>query len=139
MNPIERINEMREALKAEIIANNINGDDCITQSEHYNRMANMLNVLEKEFENAEYNYEVESINGKVKTFDEHVVLQSELNNDILLIQPISGTEENIDFSSLVDTLKMMRNSNLIKEDMIIIPSDIKIFRAKLAKGYQAEE
>lgn len=135
MNPFERIKEMKEILKAEIKNNGIKSNDTITQMEHYKRMVNMLNVLEKEMEDAEYHYQVESIDRTVTTFDDFTVFQQQLNDDVLIFQPMTLSEDDlsiIDMQSLADTLRHLHESGQIKENILLLPPNINILKAKLA-------
>ena len=137
MNPFERIEEMRQALKAEIKNNNIKSDDYIKQIEHYKRMVGMLNILEEEMKEAEYNYQIESIDSKVKVFDELTVLQQELNDNVIIFQPVAVNDVElsaIDMQSLADILTKLRDSGEIKENIILLPPNINVFKAKLAKN-----
>lgn len=137
MNPFERIEEMRQALKAEIKNNNIKSDDYIKQIEHYKRMVGMLNILEEEMKEAEYHYQIESIDSKVKVFDELTVLQQELNDNIIIFQPVAVNDVElsaIDMQSLADILTKLRDSGEIKENILLLPPNINVFKAKLAKN-----
>lgn len=135
MNPFERIEEMKGILKSEIINNNIKGDDVITQKEHYSKMVNMLNVLKEEMKDAEYNYQIESVNHTIQTFEELSVFQMQLNEDVIIFQPIASYDEftTIDMQSLADVLKHLRDSGQIKENIILLPPNISVFRAKLSQ------
>lgn len=132
MSPFERIEEMKGILKAEIKNNGIKPDDVITQKEHYERMYSMLSILSEELKDAEYNYEIESIDQKIHTFEELAVTRRQLNDSILIFQPVA-TEDFAakDMQSLADVLRHLKDSGEIKEDMILIPPDINVFRAKL--------
>ena len=139
MNPFERIDELGRAIMAEVknagINNNYQGST-ITQAEHYKEMLNMLALLKKEMAEAEYNYQVESVNHEVKIFEELTVLQKELNDDVIIFQPIAIGEEElsaIDMQSLADVLKTLRDSGEIKENILLLPPNINVFRAKLEK------
>lgn len=141
MNPFERIKELKQILKAEIVSNGIKESDTITQGEHYRRMVGMLNVLEEELKNAEYCYEVESTNQTVQTFDELTVFQKDLNEDVIIFQPIATSEEEltaVDMKSLADVLTQLHDNGQIKENILILPPNINVFRAKLAKEKQEE-
>lgn len=134
MNPFERIEEMRQILKTEVVSNNIQPTDTITQIEHYKRMMGMLDVLEAELKDAEYNYEIESVDYEVKTFDEMTVLQKELTEDVLIFQPIAIGEAElsaVDMHSLADVLTKMRDNGQIQANMLLLPPNINVFRAKL--------
>lgn len=135
MNPFERIKEMKEILKAEVQNNGIKGSDVITQAEHYKRMLGMLTILEEEMKDAEYNYEIESIDHEVRTFGELIVMQRQLNDKVLIFQPVVTEEEltAVDMQSLADVLRQLKDSGEIKENMILMPPDINIFRARLAQ------
>jgi hypothetical protein len=135
MNPFERIEEMRQTLKAEVINNGIKGSDCITQAEHYKRMIGMLNILEEEMKDAEYHYQVESVDNTIRTFEELTVLQKELNDDVIIFQPVVAADEftAADMQSLADVLTHLRDTGQIKENMILLPPNINVFRAVLAE------
>jgi hypothetical protein len=141
MNPFERIEEMRQTLKAEVINNGIKGSDCITQAEHYKRMIGMLNILEEEMKDAEYHYQVEALDHTITTFEEFTVLQRQLNENILIFQPVAAVDEftAADMQSLADVLKHLRDSNQIKENMILLPPNINVFRAVLAEPSEDDE
>lgn len=135
MNPFERIEEMRQTLKSEVISKEIKGSDYISQAHHYQRMMNMLNILEEELKNAEYNYQIKSIDNKVKTFEELAVLQSQLNEDVIIFQPVATEEFTmIDMESLADVLKKLRDDGQIKENIILLPPNINVFRAVLSQN-----
>lgn len=135
MNPFERIEEMRQTLKAEVINNGIKGSDCITQAEHYKRMLGMLNILEEEMKDAEYHYQVESVNHTIKTFEELTVLQRQLNEDVIIFQPVVAQDEfsAVDMQSLAEVLTRLRDSGQIEENIILLPPNINVFKAVLAK------
>lgn len=135
MNPFERIEEMRQTLKAEVINNGIKGSDCITQAEHYKRMIGMLNILEEEMKDAEYHYQVESVNHTIKTFEELTVLQRQLNEDVIIFQPVVAQDEfsAVDMQSLAEVLTRLRDSGQIEENIILLPPNINVFKAVLAK------
>lgn len=141
MNPFERIEEMREVLRTEVKSKNIKGSDYITQAEHYKRMMGMLNILEEEMKEAEYNYQVEALDHTVTTFEELTVLQKQLNEDVIIFQPVGDMNEisAIDMQSLADVLTKLRDSGQIKENIIVLPPNINTFRAKLATPKEDEE
>ena len=135
MNPFERIEEMRQVLKSEVISKEIKGSDYISQAHHYQRMMNMLNILEEELKNAEYNYQIKSIDNEVKTFGEFAVLQSQLNEEVIIFQPVATEEITmIDMQSLADVLKKLRDDGQIKENIILLPPNINVFRAVLSQN-----
>ena len=135
MNPFERIEEMKQILKAEVKNNGIKGSDVITQAEHYKRMLGMLSILQEELKQAQYHYQIESIKNEIKTFDELTVLHYQLNEDVVIFQPVATTNEisAIDMQSLADVLTQLRNNGQIKENIIVLPPDINIFRAVLSQ------
>ena len=135
MNPFERIEEMRQTLKAEVKNNGIKGSDYITQAEHYKRMLGMLNILEEEMKDAEYHYQVESVNHTIKTFEELTVLQRQLNENVIIFQPVVAQDEfsAVDMQSLAEVLTRLRDSGQIEENIILLPPNINVFKAVLAK------
>lgn len=143
MNPFERINEMKQAIEAEVKSKGLEEmQGLFTAKEHYGRMFNMLSILEKDLKDAEYHYEVESVNYKIKTFEEMTVLQKDLNEDVIIFQPIAIGEEElsaIDMQSLSDVLVQLRDAGQIKENMILLPPNINVFRAKLAEPKENTE
>lgn len=133
MNPFEKIEEMKQILATEIKSNNIKGSDTITQAEHYKRMVNMLNILKEELKTAEYNYQAEKINGNIKTFDEFAVVEKQLNDKILIFQPVAGDEfRAADMKSLADVLKQLKEDGQIEENIMLLPPDVEVLRAILA-------
>ena len=136
MNPFEYINDMKQMLRTEVKEKGIQPNDTITQKEHYTRMLNMLNILEEELKNAEYNYQIESVNGEITTFDELAVNKSQLNDDVIIFQPSAVTEDfsMIDMQSLADVLTKLRDDGQIKENIILLPPDIGVFKAKLTNN-----
>lgn len=135
MNAFEYIQELKQ-----VVVNNAkdpsNQNKQLSYKEYCSGLYNTLCVLEKELEMAEYNYEIESVNGEVTTFDEMSFLQKNLNDKVIIFQPVALTEEEltaIDMQSMADVLKKLHDNDIIKENMVIIPPNINIFRAKLAK------
>lgn len=141
MNPFERIEEMKQILKAEVKNNGIKGDDCITQLEHYKRMLGMLNILEGEMKDAEYNYQIEYVNGKIKTFEEFTVFQKELNENVIIFQPVTTSDEftTVDMQSLADILTRLRDSGQIQENILLLPPNINVFKAVLSEPIHKED
>lgn len=139
MNPFERINELKQVIFGEIKSAGINKNfagKSMTEAEHYKRMLNMLNILETEMGEAEYHYEVEALDHSVMTFEEHTVFQKELNNNVIIFQPINVGEDEIsmlDMESLSNILVKLRDSGEIEENIIILPPNVNVFRAKLAR------
>ena len=134
MNPLERINEMKELMLSEAKNALSQENQTITVKEHYDYIYKMLLLLERDLKDAEYNYQVESINHKVKTFDELTVLEKELNDDVIIFQPVVGEEDitALDMNSLADVLKRLKDNGQIKENILLLPPNINVFRAVLA-------
>lgn len=138
MNPFEYIKEMKDAIIAEMKNKDlVENEGLFTAAEHYNRMLNMLSILEEEMKGAEYNYEVESINHSIKTFDEFTVLQKQLSDDVIIFQPVASNNDEItcvDMQSLADILRQVHDNGQIKENIILLPPNVNTFRAKLASS-----
>lgn len=134
MNPFEYISDIKKHYENKKQENNVT--QTITLEEHYDAILQMLGVLETAMEDAEYNYEVQAINQEIHTLKEMHVLQKNLNNDVLIFQPIAIGEAElsaIDIQSMADVLRQMRDSGKIQEDILIVPPNINVFRAKLVK------
>lgn len=138
MNAFEYISELKQNIESK--KNSINGTDITNQSismeKHLEEMLNLLNVIETELEMAEYNYEVESVDQSIETFEDYTLIKAQLSNDVLIFQPLPLDDERlsaIDLDSIANILQKLRDANIIKEDMILLPPDIKVFRAKLKK------
>ena len=139
MNPFDYIKEMKDTIKAEAKNAGINSNYLgknISQAEHYEKMLNMLNVLEIEMQQAEYNYQIKTVEQKIKTFDEHVVIQKRLNEDVLIFQPVGSEDEirAVDMQSLADVLRRLHDTDVVKETMLLLPPSVNVFRAVLANG-----
>ena len=76
---------------------------------------------------------------KVKTFDEYIVLQRQLNEDIIIFQPTTSDISSIDMCSLADILTKLRDSGQVKENIVLLPPDINVFRAKLSRPKDNED
>ena len=134
-NPFDKINEMRNILYQE--AAGVKPDDTITYREHFQKMLNMLSILLKELENAEYNYVIEDEErGTYHTFKELTLKAINLNDDIIVVRPVaidSLAFDMIDMESLYNVLAEMKNSGKIKEDIIVIPPAVNMLKARLAR------
>lgn len=135
MNAYEYIQELKQVIidKAKDPSNQ---DKQITYKEHCSGLYNTLCVLEKELEMAEYNYEIETVDGKIMTFDETAFMKKQLNDEVVIFQPVGLTEEEItavDMQSMADILRKLHDSDIIKENIVLLPPNVNIFRAKLAK------
>ena len=134
MNTFEYLEEMEQTISKQM--KTANPEDKMSIQQHYQEMLNMLSILKIEMEMAEYHYTVESFDNEVHTFEEFTVLQKQLNDEVILIQPISTGEVElsaIDMESLCDILKRSRDIGLITENIIVLPPNINVFKAKLAK------
>ena len=136
MNAFDYIRELKQ-----VVVNNAkdtnNQNKQLTYKEHCSGLYNTLCVIEKELEMAEYNYEIESVNGNITTFDEMTFMQKQLNDEVIIFQPVALTEEEltaVDMQSMANVLKRLHDNDIIKENMIILPPNVNIFRAKLSKS-----
>lgn len=141
MNPFYYIKELRDTTESLLKAVK-DTTAYMTAEQHYKEMLNMLDLLSTEMQEAEYHYEVESVKHHVKVFDEMTVLQKELTEDVLIFQPIAIGEAElsaIDMQSLAEVLTKLRDDGMIKENILLLPPNINVFRAKLAKGKDDKE
>lgn len=134
MNPFYYIQEMKQTLEAK--KQEVAGTPTrISAEQHYQEMLNMLNILDMEMQEAEYHYQVEAVDHSVRTFDELTVLQKELTEEVIIFQPIAIGEAElsaVDMQSLAEVLTQLRDNGTIKENMLLLPPNINVFRAKLA-------
>ena len=97
----------------------------------------MKTQLETEMKNAEYNYQVSSIENKnVFTFDELTVLEKQLNDEVLIFQPvnINGDEvTNVDMNSLAQALTNLRDDGKITQNILVLPQNVNVFKAVLKR------
>lgn len=141
MNPFEYINELKQVVTKNA-ADPANQGKTISYEEHCKALLNTLNVLEIEMQQAEYNYVVQSVEQKVTTFDELVVLQKELTDEVIIFQPIAIGEAElsaVDMKSLADILTQLRDKDVIKQNMILLPPNINVFKAKLAEPSDSDD
>lgn len=134
MNTFEYLEEMEQTISKQM--KTVNPTDRISIQQHYQEMLNMLSILKTEMEMAEYHYTVQSLDNEVHTFEEFTVLQKQLNDELILVQPVSIGETElsaIDMESLCNILKRSRDTGLITENIIVLPPNINVFKAKLAK------
>ena len=141
MNPFEHINDMRKHFETKKAEDTLS--QRITLEEHYDSFLQFLDVLELAMQDAEYNYEVQTVDQEIHTLKEMHVLQKHLSDDVLIFQPIAIGEAElsaVDIQSMADVLKQMRDSGKIKEDILIVPPNVNIFRAKLVqKSWDEQE
>ena len=130
MNAFEYIDEIRK-----VIESSTDGGDVISKQEAYQMVLNVLDMLTTELKDVEYNYAVETVDGEVITFDNFTVLHKRLNDNVIIIQPIPMGEEMVqaDYDSLRDVLEAAPQAGQIKENIVILPPGISVFKAKLAK------
>ena len=130
MNAFEYIDEIRK-----VIESSTDGGDVISKQEAYQMVLNVLDMLTTELKDVEYNYAVETVDGEVITFDNFTVLHKRLNDNVIIIQPIPMGEEMVqaDYDSLRDVLEAAHQAGQIKENIVILPPGISVFKAKLAK------
>lgn len=136
MNPFEKINELKEALQQEIQSSGVKPQDTIPCIDHYQRMFNLLALVEHELKDAEYNYVLSSLDGStIKTFDKVTIKQEELAPGLLLFSPLTVDDDelnSIDMNSLYEVLCKLKDDGTIKEDILVVPPYINTVRAKLA-------
>lgn len=130
MNPFEYINEIREVIKSLP-----DGNEIITKQQAYQMILNALDILDTELQDAEYNYAIKAIDGELTRLDNFTVSYQQLNEDVILIQPVALLQDltQTDYDSLREVLEMAHKTGLIKENIIIVPPDINTFTAKLAR------
>lgn len=131
MNAFEYIDEVRN-----VIRNSTDGEEPILKKDAYQMMLNLLDMMAVQLENAEYNYQVESVSGDIVTIDKFTIFQKKLNDQVIIFQPIPIGEyemEETDYESLRQVLEELHRSGQIKENILILPPDIRLFRAILEK------
>lgn len=135
-NPFDKINEMKVILQQE--AAGVKPDDTITYREHFQRMLNMLSILLKELENAGYNYVIEDEEkGMYHTFEELTIKSMNLTDELIVVRPVAVDTmafDQIDMESLYNVLAEMKNAGQIKENIIVLPPNVEILRAKLSQS-----
>lgn len=132
MNPFEYINEMREYLKTEQATTT---DKEVPIDVHYNKIHNILDMLEKEITKANFTYTVTNIKGITEDVNGMNLNLMKLTEDVLLFQPVAIGEAElaaIDIQSLASTLKVLRDNGTIDKDMLILPPNVNVFTATLA-------
>ena len=136
MNPFEYINELKQVIVSNA-NDSSNKNKKISYKEHCDSIIATLEVLETEMKNAEYNYQVSSIENKnVFTLDELTVLEKQLNDEVLIFQPvnINGDEvTNVDMNSLAQVLTNLRNDGKITQNILVLPQNVNVFKAVLKR------
>ena len=134
MNPFEYINELKQTITSNA-TNPVNKDKTLSYQEHCNILINMLNVLEQEMEQAEYNYQVTGVHyDEIHNFNELTVMQKELTDEVIIFQPIAVGEAElsaVDMNSLATVLKSLRDNGTITQNMLLLPPNINVFKAVL--------
>lgn len=134
MTPFERIEEMKNII-------NNQRDTCdlqqnMTLEKHFDAMSNFLDVLEKSLETAEYCYDIQPVEQDMHTLKDYHIMEKQLNDNVIIVQPIAIGEaelQAIDIESLADVLKTLKENGKIEEDILLLPPNVNVFRAVLAK------
>ena len=129
MNLYTRLEELRQS----IAYNRDNPSQAInSQQDLYNTMDKFLDLIEMDIKDVEYNFVIENVDGGVRVFDGAALTETQLNEDICLFQILD--EENVDIESLSDILKQLVDANKIQGNVLLIPPNISVFKAKIAKS-----
>ena len=129
MNLYTRLEELRQS----IAYNRDNPSQAInSQQDLYNTMDKFLDLIEMDIKDVEYNFVIENVDGGVRVFDGAALTETQLNEDICLFQILD--EENVDIESLSDMLKQLVYANKIQGNVLLIPPNISVFKAKIAKS-----
>lgn len=134
MNPLNYIEDIRNALIKECQSSDLS--DTITKQEYYDKIIGILDVLNQSMEDAKFNYEVLTVEKKPIVYEDYTLLKSQLNEDVVIFQPFGFTQDDIDsvdLQSLADILKQLKDNDEIKENIMILPPNVNVFRARLAK------
>lgn len=132
MNAYEYIDQMADVIKK--CAQDKDQSETITLEEHNKQMLNMLYILKKEMEDAEYVFEAKRIeHDDYMVFGEYTILRRQLNDGLLIFQPMTSDVVAIDMQSIAEVLSQLRDSGKIQEDMILLPPDVNVLRAVLRK------
>lgn len=137
MTPFEQINEMKDYIENQRKTTDLSQE--MTMETHLEAMSNFLDVLTASLENAEYCYDVQPVTQEMYTLKDYHIMRKKLNDDVIIFQPIAIGEAElsaIDMQSLSDVLRKLRETGKIQEDILIVPPNINIFRAKLAEGQE---
>ena len=136
MNPFEYIDELKQTITSNE-TNPENKDKTLSYKEHCSILINMLNILEHEMEQAEYNYQVTGVNyNQIHVFNELTVMQKELTDEVIIFQPIAVGEAElsaVDMNSLATVLKSLRDNGTITQNMLLLPPNINVFKAILKR------
>ena len=134
MTPYGRIKEMKD-----YVANQKQICDLsktMTMQEHLDAMGYFLDLLETSLESAEYCYDVSPVTQEMHTLKEYHIMKKQLNEGVVIFQPIAIGEAElsaIDMESMSNVLRKLREAGKIEEDILILPPNINVFRAVLAK------
>lgn len=134
MNTFEYLDEMKKIIMEQKEKAVKEGNKPMTAEEHFDQMYNMLYIIEKEMANAEYVYEAKGVlHEDYITFGEHTVLQKRLTDSLLIFQPMVSDIEALDMEGIAGVLSDLHEAGRIPEDIILLPPDINILRARLRK------
>ena len=134
MTPFKQIEEMKTVIEQQKQVCDTAATMTIT--EHLEAMLNFLDVLQASLENAEYRYDISPIEQEIHSLRDYHITEKQLNNDVLIFQPIAIGEAElsaIDMESLSNALTQLKQTGKVDEDILILPPNINVFRAKLVE------
>ena len=134
MNPYEYIDELKHNIENDMESLD-DEHKRIFYKDHCKVMLNMLNLLRQELDMAEYNYEVESVKHDIVTFSEFTFDKQQLSDEVIILQPMLTNEDidQIDTESMQKVLQDVHDTGLVKENIVMMPPGINVFRARLAR------
>lgn len=86
-----------------------------------------------EAEGSEYRFCAQRITGEVLVIDGLPVSKAQLDEDTYIFQLLDDEATATDLESLADILKKMSDAGTIKGNVLLLPSDVIITKAKLVK------
>ena len=134
MTPFKQIEEMKDVIEQQ--KQSCDASATMTMTEHLEAMINFLNVLQASLENAEYRYDVAPIEQEMHSLKNYHIMRKKLNDDVIIFQPIAIGEAElsaIDMESLSSVLTQLKEAGKVEEDILILPPNVNIFRAKLVE------
>lgn len=87
----------------------------------------------KESEDSEYRFCAQRITGEVLVIDGLPVSKAQLDEDTYVFQLLDDEATATDLESLADILKKMSDTGAIKGNVLLLPSDVIVTKAKLVK------
>lgn len=132
MNPYERINELRDYLE-DIFQKEVEESDSSTVKRLYSLVETGLSLLEKDLSDVEYHFQVKSLKDKIQVFDNQAFSIAELNEDILIFQPMDTDISAIDLESMSETLSTLVEAGAVNGNILLIPPNVGVLKAKIAK------